>query len=161
MGEPELQSLPQRKRFFLRGNRRLLAVFLLYWPQPCAALCREKPSVMLDEKTAATHLLSKKDPELPLHAQWRSSAEVVLRVTVDREGKICDVKPLAGPPELHRPAVRAVKSDWSYRPFLVDWKPVVAQFPVTVRFVPRRGDPKRLAARARFPASPLAPELAS
>jgi len=112
---------------------------------PCAAVCSEKPTVLLDESTAATHLIAQKNPELPINMSWEGLATpVVLRLTVDRRGKICDIAPLTGPPELAKVAVATVKKHWRYRPFRVNWKPVVVQFPVTVRFVPRRCTPGRI-----------------
>jgi hypothetical protein len=72
--------------------------------------------------------------------------KVSLLVTVDREGTICEVRAVAGPKELRRLAIRTVRKHWRYRPFLVDWKPVVARFPVSVRFVLPQGEP-RLTAR--------------
>jgi hypothetical protein len=124
-------------RVLLAGSAFLLLLpaVQIGWTQ-----CREKPAVFLDERTAATHLLAKVDPELPAAANQLDMTEaVVLRVTVDRRGKICDLKPVSGPPELQRPALKTVKKHWRYRPFRLNWKPVVAQFPVTVRFnLPRR-----------------------
>jgi hypothetical protein len=91
----------------------------------------------MDERTAATHLLAKRDVEIPADLAWFSQVEkVVLLVTVDRQGTICDLKAVSGPAELRRIAARVVKKHWRFRPFLVDWKPVAVQFPVTVRFVP-------------------------
>jgi hypothetical protein len=34
--------------------------------------------------------------------------------------------------------VAQVKEHWRYRPFFVNGKAVVAQFPVTVKFIPRK-----------------------
>jgi hypothetical protein len=122
-------------------------------PGLCRAQCGETPTVLMDERTAETHLLARRDLELSTNAPGLAGVKkVTLLVTVDREGAICDAQPVAGPPELRSRAVRAVKMHWRYRPFLVDWKPVVARFPVTVRFVTRKPEP-RLMALARC--SPL------
>jgi len=108
-----------------------------------AAQCREKPTVQMDERTAESHLLEKKDPELPAAASGLVRLRrIVLLVTVDREGTICDVRPLTGPKELRRAAVTVVKKHWKYRPFLVDWKPVVVRFPVSVTFVVPKSGPE-------------------
>jgi hypothetical protein len=91
----------------------------------------------MNETTATSHLLAKRDAELPAAMTGFAPVQkVVVLVTVDRQGTICDLKPVAGPTRLRRRAVMVVKKYWCYRPFLVNWKPVVAQFPVTVRFVP-------------------------
>jgi hypothetical protein len=112
-------------------------------PEFCRAQCRETPTVLMDERTAETHLLARRDPELPTNAPALARVEpVTVLVTVDRQGAICEVRPLAGPQRLRSRAVRAVKKHWRYRPFLVDWKPVVARFPVTVRFARRKAGPQ-------------------
>lgn len=123
-------------------------LFIVILPRSAAAACLQRPTVILDEKTAETHLLAKKDPVLPamLPALVRVQKVVVL-VTVDRKGVICEVKAIAGPYELQRAAAKTVKEHWRYRPFLVDWKPVVARFPVTVRFVLGNREPQSMAVR--------------
>lgn len=122
------------------------AAMLLAAPVFAAAQCRETPTVLMDEPTAETHLLARKDLELSTNAPgFVDVKKVRLLVTVDRRGAICDARPAAGPQELRSRAVRAVKMHWRYRPFLVDWKPVVARFPVTVRFVTRKAEPRLMA----------------
>jgi hypothetical protein len=121
-------------------------------PGLCQAQCRESPTVLMDERTAETHLLARKDPELPTNApRFVGVKKVMLLVTVDRKGRICEVRPVAGQQELRSRAVRAVKQHWRYRPFLVDWKPAVARFPVTVRFVSRKAEPGLMALAGRMP----------
>jgi len=123
------------------------APFVLAVPHLWASGCPETPSVLMDERTAETHLLSKQDPVLPAPVPALAHVrKVVLLVTVDRQGIICDVRPVAGPKALRRVAVNTVKKHWRYRPFLVDWKPVVARFPVSVKFVLPKSEP-RLTAR--------------
>ena len=125
-----------------------LALFVLGIPRLWASGCSETPSVLMDERTAETHLLSKRDPVLPAQVPGLARVrKVVLLVTVDRQGLICDVKPVAGPKALRRVAVNTVKKHWRYRPFLVDWKPVVARFPVSVRFVLPQEEPRLTARR--------------
>jgi len=129
-----------RTRWFLGSGA---FAFVLAASQAGWAQCREQPAVFLDERTAATHLLAKVDPELPATASPLDiTAAVVLRVTVDRRGRICALTPVSGPPDLHRPALDTVKKHWRYRPFRLNWKPVVAQFPVTVRFNPPKRGPR-------------------
>jgi len=125
-----------------------LLVCLALPPRLGGAACRERPTVLLDERTAETHLLAKKDPALPANAPALARVrKVVLLVTVDREGVICEVKPVAGPQGLRKSAVATVKKHWRYRPFLIDWKPVVAQFPVAVKFVLPKAEPHMTAHR--------------
>jgi hypothetical protein len=155
------------KRLVCRGNILAISKFalcaaslglILGVPELCRAQCPESPTVLMDERTAETHLLARKDPELPTNApRFAGVKKVTLLVTVDRKGRICDVRPVAGPQELRSRAVRAVEQDWHYRPFLVDWKPVVARFPVTVRFVSRKAEPGLTALASG--SSPVAPSL--
>jgi len=116
---------------------------LLAAPALAAAVCGETPAVQMDERTAASHLLAKKDLVLPKQMPEDFRIEkVVLIITVDREGTICQVKPTSGPKHLRKAAVRTVKEHWRYRRFLVNWKPVVAQFPVTVKFLLPKEPPR-------------------
>ena len=108
-----------------------LLVCVVRVPAAWAAGCSETPTVLMDERTAETHLLSKKDPVLPAQVPKPVLLRKVnLLVTVDREGTICEVRAVAGPKELRGLAIRTVRKHWRYRPFLVDWKPVAARFPV-------------------------------
>lgn len=124
----------------------LVWVACLTAPMVGAAQCGEAPTVQMDERVAQSHLLAKKDLVLPepMPEQFRIE-KVVLVVTVDREGIICEVKAMAGPKNLRQSAVRTVKEHWRYRRFLVDWKPVVAQFPVTVKFLLPKEPPRQTA----------------
>ena len=113
-----------------------LLFLLLMAPQAGLAKCKEKPAVWMNERTAASHLLSSRKfvfpAVLPVLAQVRS---VVVLVTVNRAGDVCEAKAETGPTELRAAAEKIVRSSWRYRPFLLDWKPVVVQMPVTVNFV--------------------------
>jgi hypothetical protein len=134
----------------------LLLIFVSDIVRPCAAQCSEKPTVMMNESAAETHLLAKKYPELPAHiSPLVPIQEVTVLVTVNRKGVICGVKAVEGPEELRPAAVRTVKEHWRYRPFRVNWQPVVAQFPVRVRFVLPKREPRMIAGwAARAPMSP-------
>ena len=123
-----------------------LLVLVLLSPVVCAGQCGETPAVEMSERTAESHLLEKKDPELPAGSDKLVRVRVVVvLVTVDREGAICDARAVRGPEELREAAVEAVKKHWKYRPFLVNWKPVVARFPVTVTFARPKADTTRKA----------------
>lgn len=127
-------------------NKRTLAgavtaVWALALARPAEPACRERPLVLLDEGTAAQHLVSKRDPVLPDKADVIPGFHrVALLISVDRRGNVCDLRPLWGSGNLTGVALKTVKVHWSYRPFLLDRKPVPAQFPVTVNFIaPPRG----------------------
>lgn len=132
----------QRRSAWIRGMFQpqffLLASLLIFFaaPQMGLAQCSEKPTVWMSEHTAASHLLASRKivfpAEAPVLVQIR---KVVVTVTVNRRGAICQAKASAGPKELWQAAEQNVKSFWRYRPFLLDGKAVVVQFPVTVHFV--------------------------
>lgn len=123
--------------------------------RPCAAACSEKPTVFMDERTAESHLLAKQDLELPAHVPRLARLHtVILMATVDRNGVICEVTAVRGPVELRKRAIEGVRKHWRYRPFLVDWRPVVVRFPVTVRFVHPPASPTVVAAKADGPGRP-------
>lgn len=113
-----------------------LLVLTLAGSQAGIAHCTEKPTVWMSEQTAASHLLASRPyvfpAEVPLLARIRS---VIVTVTVNRAGRICNAKASAGPMRLRKAAEEVVKTSWRYRPFLLDHKPVVVQFPVTVNFL--------------------------
>jgi hypothetical protein len=141
-----LYRLAYRNGSLVLGERWLnlfLLVCIVGVPTAWAAGCSETPTVLMDERTAETHLLSKKDPVLPAQVpKLALLRKVNLLVTVDREGTICEVRAVAGPKELRGVAIRTVRKHWRYRPFLVDWKRVVARFPVSVRFVLPQAEPR-------------------
>lgn len=109
---------------------------LLAASQSGIAQCTEKPVVWMNERTAASHLLASRKfvfpADVPMLAHIRS---VIVTVTVNRKGHVCEAKATAGPAELREAAEKIVRNSWRYRPFLLDRKPVVVQLPVTVNFV--------------------------
>jgi hypothetical protein len=62
---------------------------------------------------------------------------VIVELTVDREGKVVEVKPLRGAAQVIPSAVEAARQ-WIYEPTLVDGKPVSLRFAETVLFVLRK-----------------------
>ena len=130
-----------RRRMFASHQNRacvLAGVFVILCAssRPAVSVCTEKPTVWMDESTAGTHLIaSRKFVFTRKITELVQIQQVVLAVTVDRKGTICEAKAIAGPGKLRQAAEKVVKNHWRFRPFLVDWKPVVVQFPVTVNFV--------------------------
>jgi len=123
-------------------------VWMVFFVAPAtgAAQCLEAPTVQMDERTAKSHLLAKKDLVLPEQMPERFRIErVIVVITVDRDGTICEVKAKSGPKNLGPFAVKTVKKHWRYRRFLVNWKPVVAQFPATVKFLLPKEQPRQTA----------------
>ena len=139
MEHRQLQSSVAHFIGAMRHQGGILAALLflvLAASQPVLAQCPEKPTVWMSEQTSASHLLSSRKfvfpVDVPALAHIRS---VVVIVTVDRKGNVCEARAKAGPRELWAAAQRVVRTSWRYRPFLLDWKPVVVQMPVTVNFV--------------------------
>lgn len=123
----------------IQGQARVLGallIFVLAATQAGFSQCTKGPTVWMNERTAASHLLKSMKfvypAEAPMLAHIRS---VVVIVTVNRKGRICEANATAGPTELRQSAEKIVRRSWRYRPFVLDQKPVVVQFPVTVNFV--------------------------
>jgi len=130
-------------------ERGLAAGLILVCASDSSGACREKPKALVDEAAGRSHLVAKLNPNLPADVPWVGAPpEVILRITVDRQGKICEVKPLAGPRKLLPLAVETVTRHWRFRPFLLDWKPVPVQFPLRVVFGPAKRRAQRVFARA-------------
>jgi hypothetical protein len=112
----------------------LLAVLAV--PGKGMAKCTEQPIVWMNESTAASHLLASRKfvfpAVVPILAQIRS---VTVIVTVGRTGEVCGARAEADGGEFRDAAENIVKNSWRFRPFLLDRKPVVVQFPVIVNFV--------------------------
>lgn len=69
----------------------------------------------------------------PLARQARVQGLVILQCTIDREGRVTEVKVLRGHPLLDAAAVEAVRK-WLYEPTEVDGEPVPVIMTVTVNF---------------------------
>jgi TonB family protein len=72
------------------------------------------------------------DPVYPEDAKNISGA-VVLLVTIDDHGKIVKLTPVAGPEMLRDAALNAVKQ-WTYKPYLLNGRPVFVQTQITINF---------------------------
>jgi protein TonB len=68
--------------------------------------------------------------------QAYSEGTVVLRVTLDTQGRVTDVEVVesAGDSRLDLVAVRVVKKSWVFEPKLVDGNPVVSTIMVRIPF---------------------------
>ena len=82
----------------------------------------------------AGNLVHKVDPDYPVEAKAdHIQGDVILRATIDREGKIVELKSVQGDPLLVEAALKAVKQ-WKYKPFLLDGVPLEVESQVTVNF---------------------------
>jgi TonB family protein len=79
-------------------------------------------------------IVSKTSPEYPEKARAEHiQGEVVLRATIDKEGKVSDAQVLSGDDVLAQAAVEAVRQ-WRYKPMLVDGEPKETRTTITVTF---------------------------
>ncbi len=79
----------------------------------------------------------KPDPDPLIARRMHLSGAVVLAVRIDPEGNVVKVTPVSGPEPLRDPAMAAVRR-WTYKPYLLNGKPVVVSTTVTVMFYPGR-----------------------
>jgi protein TonB len=79
-------------------------------------------------------LISRVQPEYPADARdQRVEGAVVLKVTLDKEGNVGNIRLIQGHPLLAPAAIEAVKQ-WKYKPFLLDGVPLEVESQVTVNF---------------------------
>jgi TonB family protein len=89
----------------------------------------------LPEEPMADHLVQKFYPTYPAQAiAERVSGTVVLRAVISPEGKVTGLKATNGPFDLRKPTLRAVAM-WTYKPYLMDGKPVEVNTQITIKFV--------------------------
>jgi protein TonB len=97
------------------------------------------PPAAIDRPLRLSHmmegnLIERVQPEYPMLArQARIQGSVVLRAVISREGRIKDLKVVAGHPMLVQAAMEAVRQ-WRYRPYLLNNEPVEVETQVTVNF---------------------------
>jgi TonB family protein len=83
---------------------------------------------------AAGNLIHKIVPEYPLKAKENHiQGEVQLRIIIDKQGQVIDLKTVSGHPDLVPAATDAVKQ-WRYKPYLLNGEPVEVETTVTVNF---------------------------
>lgn len=79
-------------------------------------------------------ILHKVDPVYPEDAKAAGvSGAVVLAATIDDQGKIAKLTVVSGPEKLRDAALDAV-NQWTYKPYLLNGKPVFVQSQITVNF---------------------------
>jgi periplasmic protein TonB len=61
------------------------------------------------------------------------SGAVVMMAKVDKDGKVTELKVISGPEILRVAALDAVRQ-WTYKPYLLNGRPVFVQTTVTVMF---------------------------
>ena len=103
-------------------------------PTQAANAVRPSPNA---GKVQAAKLISSKNPDYPpLAKQAGAQGEVIVVATVGTDGKVKDVRVESGHPLLRNAAMTAVKQ-WTYKPTLLDGKPVESESRISLNFVPR------------------------
>ena len=80
----------------------------------------------------AAQILHKQDPVYPTDANGVSGA-VVMMATIDDQGRVDKLSAVSGAQVLRDSALEAVRK-WTYKPFLLNGRPVFVQTTVTVDF---------------------------
>lgn len=79
-------------------------------------------------------LINRVQPRYPQNAlAMRIQGAVQIEATINKEGKITNLKPTSGDPVLARAAMDAVRQ-WRYKPYFLDGEPVDIQTQITVNF---------------------------
>ena len=81
-----------------------------------------------------SNLLEKVQPVYPLEARAdHIQGDVILQVTISKEGKVTALKPISGPPVLVEAAMDAVRQ-WTYKPYTLNGQPVEIETSIKVQF---------------------------
>jgi TonB family protein len=94
---------------------------------------KDKP-IRVSSGVIAGLILHKLDPVYPEDAREAGiSGAVVMAAMIDDQGKITKLTVVSGPEELRDAALDAV-NQWTYKPYLLNGKPVFVQTQITVNF---------------------------
>src|ERR1700676_4418238 len=99
-------------------------VVLITFASSALAQVHHAGVVRVSQGVMAGLLVSKVAPEYPAHAkQARIQGAVLMRVIVNKEGNVANIKLISGHSLLGPAAIDAVKQ-WKYRPYLLNEVPV-------------------------------------
>jgi len=81
-----------------------------------------------------SNLLEKVQPVYPLEARAdHIQGDVILQVTISKEGKVTELKLISGPPVLVEAAMDAVRQ-WTFKPYTLNGQPVEVETTIKVQF---------------------------
>jgi TonB family protein len=101
---------------------------------PAIGPARQPEPVRVSEGVSSGQLVHKVKPVYPPEARHTHvKGTVLLRVLIDEEGRVADLRLISGPKELAPAAVDAVQQ-WRYRPYLFMGNPVEVETEVSVKF---------------------------
>lgn len=119
---------------FLLVGRSSLLVYAQVPPTAAAPAPVGASSLLVDEATAASHVIKRVEPIYPPIAKAAHVIGTVeLSAKVGADGAVVGVRAIAGPAMLTQAAVDAAKQ-WKYEPFEQDGKAVAAVVPVVLSF---------------------------
>lgn len=114
---------------YFKHVKKLLVVLLIAFIPAVA-----QTSATTDAAEAQKHLITHVDPVYPAIAKAAQvQGDVVLQVSIAKDGKVTTVKAVSGPPMLLQAATDAVKN-WQYTPFEDAGSLVAVSTTVTVPF---------------------------
>jgi TonB family protein len=94
---------------------------------------RQPPPVRVSEGVSSGLLVHKVKPEYPPETRLAHiKGTVLLRVLIDEEGRVVDLRLISGPKELAPAAVNAVQQ-WRYRPYLLTGNPIQVDTEASVK----------------------------
>jgi TonB family protein len=97
------------------------------------AFAQDKPQ-RIGANVMQASRISGVNPVYPAEAKQNGiQGTVRLDVTIDKDGRVADLKALSGPAELIMSAIDAVKQ-WVYKPTLLNGEPVMVQTTVDVNY---------------------------
>ncbi len=102
--------------------------------QEAAAPAPAPQRIRISGGVAAGNIVKKVNPEYPPEARAQGiSGAVVMRALISASGDVESATPVSGPSTLRQAAVDAV-TQWKYRPYVLNGKPVAIDTTVTVMF---------------------------
>lgn len=103
-------------------------------PSPTTNNASEGTPVRISQGVSQGLLIHKVQPVYPIAARSNHvQGMVLLKAVIGKDGRIAELTPVSGPPELIPSAVGAVQQ-WRYRPYLLEGKPAQVQTQITVIF---------------------------
>jgi periplasmic protein TonB len=114
-------------------NRRCFSTLALAL---AAVVCctADQPKIRVGGNVQAANIVYKVQPVYPPEAkQARIQGTVQLSIDISTDGKVEQVQPVAGPPELVQSAINAVLQ-WVYKPTLLNGEPVGVTTTVDVNY---------------------------
>ena len=103
-------------------------------PETAAAQPQTSRPIVISTNVLDRLAVHKTRPDYPAQAaQQHLVGAVVLRVIVDKSGKVIEATPMAGPDVFRQAAVDAVRK-WQYKPYVLNGEPLQVRSTIVVAF---------------------------